>query len=178
MMPIRLNLLPARKKIWFASMIRFLFIKEMLEFTIFTCAIMAIAHLLGWLLLTQTLNDLASSSLLVNREYPIVNQDIRQINKLTKDVATASANYGALSPYLVSLAQTLPTGIVLSRLDIDHTGKNVNISGVAKTRDVLLDYQNVVSHLSWLESASAPAPQLFQKEDIGFDITARLKENY
>lgn len=158
-------------------MVRFLFIKEMLEFTIFTCAIIAIANLLGWLILTQTLHDLATSSLLVNRESPAVNQNIRRINTLTKEVVFASAGYIPFTPYVITLAQNLPKNISLSALNIDRGDGIVSLSGVAKTRAALLDYQKTIATIPWLENPTTPTSQLFQKENIAFEIRAHIKDS-
>lgn len=157
-------------------MVRYLFIKEMLEFTIFTCAILAIAYLFSWFVLIQTLNDLAASSLLVNRELPTVNKEIRRLNTTTKGIAISGATYVPVTPYIKDIAATLPLTIRLTNIAIDIDGGAVNIAGIAKTRADFLKYQKFLSALPWLEGVSTPTSQLFQKENVSFEISARLKK--
>lgn len=173
---LRLNLLPPQKKTGLAAVIRYLFAKEMLEFTIFTCALLAIAHLLSWFVLTQTLNDLASTSLLVNRELPTVNQEIRAINALTREIGLAGKGYAPVTPVINGLAAATPPDIRITALAIDNNSGAVSISGVARTRAALIDYQKILGTLPWLEGFNAPASQLLQKENIAFDIRALLKK--
>ncbi|MBI5729373.1 MAG: PilN domain-containing protein [Candidatus Magasanikbacteria bacterium] len=176
MMTLRLNLLPPQKKTGLAAMVRYLFAKEMLEFTIFTCALLATAYLSSWYVLSQALNDLASSSLLVNRELPTVNQEIRRINTLTKEIGLSGAGYAPVTPYIIQIASTLPPAIRLTSLTIDTGSGAVGIAGMAKTRAAFLDYQKILSASPWLEGVNTPTSQLFQKENVNFEIRARLKK--
>ncbi|KKW33891.1 MAG: hypothetical protein UY79_C0010G0008 [Parcubacteria group bacterium GW2011_GWA2_53_21] len=157
-------------------MIRYLFAKEMLEFTIFTCALLATAHLLSWFVLAQTLNDLAATSLLVNRELPTVNQEIRAINALTREIGLAGAGFAPLTPRIVDIASALPPEIRLTALTIDNNTGAISLAGIATTRAAFLDYQKIISVLPWLEGVNTPASQLFQKENISFEIRAHLKK--
>lgn len=175
MMILRLNLLSPQKKTGLAVMIRYLFIKEMLEFTIFTCALLAIAYLFSWLLLSQTLDDLASSSLLVNREFPTVNQEIHAINVTIKEITLAGASYAPVTPYIIQLATTLPPTIHLTSISIDTESNAVRLTGVAQTRAAFLDYQNVLGSITWLKGLNTPTSELFQKENINFEIRAQLQ---
>lgn len=174
MMILRLNLLPTEKKTKFASTVRFLFAKEMLEYVIFTCAVLAIANLLGWFILTETLTNLAAASLLTSREFPGVNQDVRRINALTKELALASDGYVQLTPRLVEIAGALPPEIRLTAVSLDRGTGTLVVSGVAKTRAALLTYETTVKGYPWVEKVTSPTSQLFQKENINFELKAHL----
>lgn len=176
MMTLRLNLLSPQKKTGLAAIVRYLFTKEMLEFTIFTCALLATAYLFSWYVLTQTLNDLAASSLLVNRELPTVNQKIRGINSMTKEISLSGAAYAPVTPYITEMASALPPTIRLTSITIDTGSGNFTITGLAKTRIAFLDYQKIINLLPWLEGANSPVSQLFQKENVSFEIRAHLKK--
>lgn len=176
MMNLHLNLISPAKKKRFFTLAHFLFIKEILELIIFTAALLAVIYLVGWLVLTRTLNDLAQSSLVVNREIPAVNREIRKLNLLVGEIARSGENFSPLSPLLLELAKTLPADIRLTGLTLDKTNGSFIISGMAKTRADLLAYQETIGKLSWLEGTSAPTSQLFQKENINFEIRGRLKD--
>lgn len=176
MIDLQLNLLSPAKKKHYYQFFRFLFIKETLEFIMVACCLVAIMHLVGWLLLTATLNDLAASSLVVNKESVVHNQEIKNINALMKEFLTAGDDYAMLSPHLMQLSTTLPPDIKLNAVVLDRTNKSIVISGLAATRDSLLRYVTMVRQLTWIGSFAEPASSLFQKENINFEIRAPLQQ--
>lgn len=175
MKTLRLNLLSPHKREKLKSLVRFLFIKKLLEMGIFTVALLAITHLLGWLMLTQTVNDLASSSLLVNRDFTHYNQEIKKINTTFKQLTLAAQEFIPLTPKILDIANTLPPDIQLSSISIDRATNSLVISGTAKTRNALLNYSKELGTIAWIDTVSAPRSQLLQKENISFEIRATLK---
>lgn len=167
-----LNLLPPVKKIKLRQLVQFIFIKELLEFTILTCALLGIIYLAGWLVLTDSLNNLAASTTAINRDYSRYNQEIVQLNSTIRKLNTASGAYAPLTPKLLELATTLPPDIRLMNVTLDRVSKTITISGIAKTRAALLSYQTILSNLPWLKTVRVPTSDLFQKENLGFQITA------
>lgn len=174
-MNIRLNLLSPDKKAKFINLAGFLFVKELLEMVIFTATILAMAFMMGWIIISETLQNLVASSLANNREQPTVNKDIRQINWLTREIVAAGQNNNQVLPKIVELATSLPAGIKLSAISLDNLTGEVTIDGTAQNRDILIDYQKVIKSLSWIADSRAPASQLLQKENINFEIRAQIK---
>jgi hypothetical protein len=154
---------------------RFLFIKEMLEFTILTVSMLAMMYLFAWWVITQAMADVVSSSLLVNRDTPPINRDIQELNRLSRNVNLSSQDYAQLSPLLFELSAILPDNIKLIAIDFDRQRNSVSFSGTASTRDALINFQKVVSEIKWLSGVSAPASQLFQKENISFEMRGTLQ---
>ncbi len=175
MLQLRLSLLSPSKKQLLHKLVRFLFTKELLEIVIFTCSLLAITHLVGWLILTQTVVDLAQSSLIVNRAVPAYAQNINHTNKIIKDVFAAGQDFDLLSARIITLANAQPNDIRLTSLEIDRDRSMVLIDGVAATRDSLLAYEKILSSIPWLTDVSAPASQLFEKENVGFELQMKLK---
>lgn len=175
MMNLKLNVLSPKRKARLTTLVRFLFTKELLEFVVFTCALLAITHLLGWLVLTDELHDLAASSLLVNRGYPTINKDVHDINTLTKNISITGARYVPLSPLLLKLITTLPSTIKISSLSIDRASQTLVLLGTAETRDALLHFQTVMETLPDLGPITVPTSQLLQKANITFELHAPLK---
>ena len=169
-----LNLLSPSKKDRLEKLIKFIFIKNILETALIIFALLATALLWSWLLLVDRYDSLSQTSLLVNRTYSAYNQEIRQINRLIKDVNSASASYVTLSPNLLELAEILPPEIKLNALEIDLLGGAFIMSGTALTRDDFLNWRQKIGGLNWLSDIQTPASQLFQKENIGFEIKAKL----
>jgi Tfp pilus assembly protein PilN len=136
---------------------------------------LAMMYLFAWWVITQAMSDVVSSALLVNREAPPVNREIQELNRKTRNVSLSSQEFYQLTPLIVELAQKLPGDIRLAGVDIDRVKNTVNISGVAATRDALLSFQKVITEIKWIKGATAPTSQLFQKENINFEIRGTLQ---
>ncbi len=156
-------------------MTRFLFIREMLEMIILTASILAIIYLAGWLVLVQAINDLAASTLLVNKEFPKYNQDIKLINKAVRDFNSSAAGFTRILPDIQDIAKNLPGNIRLTALSVNRADNTVSLSGVAADRDALLNYVKIVNSIPWLEGAANPTSLLFTKENVPFDLKVKIK---
>lgn len=175
MLSLRINLLSPDKRHSFKSLMKFLFVKEMLEFAILTASMLAMMYLFAWWVLAQAMSDVVSSSLLVNREAPPINKDIQELNRQTKNINLSSQDFYPLSHLIFELSNVLPSDIKLVGVEFDRQKNSVTISGTAATRDALLNFQKVVSDLKWIVAVTAPTSQLFQKENITFEIKGSLQ---
>ncbi len=175
MIPIYLNLLSDFKKTKLEQMVKFLFIKNLLEITLVTFSVLAIILLWSWMALTQQFNELLSSALSVNQERFYYNHDIKQINILSKGLLDASAGYLNTSPYLIELINYVPANIKINSIVIDRASNSFVISGTAADRQALLDYQNILNGLSFIQDCQIPFSQLLQKTNINFELRAQLK---
>jgi Tfp pilus assembly protein PilN len=132
-------------------------------------------YLFAWWVIIQAMTDVVTSSLIVNRETPPINREIQELNRLTRNTNLSSQDYAQLSPILFDLISILPNNIKLVAVDIDRQRNSISFSGTASTRDALINFQKIISEVSWLNGASAPTSQLFQKENISFEIRGTLK---
>lgn len=169
-----LNLLSPAKKARLRSLIKFLFLREHLELFVLTVTLLAIMHLVGWLMLSRLFSDLAASTLLINRDFANYNQEIRRLNQLVKTLDRSSRDFVLLSPILWELASILPATVELHAITVDRVAGQLVLLGTAKTRETLLTYQSQLGALSWLKEVNAPPSQLLQKENIDFKIRAAL----
>jgi hypothetical protein len=175
MMSLRLNLLSPDKRKNFTNVVRFLFIKEMLEFLILTVTILALMYLFAWWIITNAMIDVVQSALLINRETPPINRDIRDLNTKTRNLNSSSQDFVALMPRLSEFFKALPDDIKLVGIDLDRKKNSFVISGTASTRDALLNFQKIIGSINWVQGVTAPTSQLFQKENISFEIRGTLK---
>ena len=172
---LAINLLPTRKKENLEKLVRFIFFKEILEVILIVCAFVAMTMLWGWILLQEQFNYLSQSALLVNKEFSHYNQDIRKINFTIKALDTSSQKFSPLTPKIKQLIDEMPADIKISSMDINRIKGIFYISGTAKTRDALLNFQNLIKNYTWLDELQTPTSQLFQKDNISFEIQAKLK---
>lgn len=172
---IKINLLPERKKENLQKLIRFIFFKEMLEVMFLVSSFIAMTMLWGWILLQEQYNYLSQSALLVNKEFSKYNQEVRKINFIVKSLNTSNQNWFPLTPKLNELITKLPADIKLSTINLNRESGVFQISGTAKTRDGLLNFQSSLKSYDWLSDFQTPTSQLFEKENISFEFKAKLK---
>lgn len=174
MMVLRINLLSPTKKSKLKQLVRFLMIKELLELILLTVSLLGITHILGWLVLTSFLSDLAASTTTINRDYTHRNQEILSVNSQIHTLQEASADFVPLSPRLYEIISSLPSDVRLTSFEINRTNQMLIISGIAKTRFSLLNYQQVLEKIPWAGTLDIPPSQLFQKDNVGFEIHAPI----
>ena len=170
-----INLLSKDKRTRLEHLTKFIFVRDILEIVLLVYAILAIVLVWSWMVLQEDFNNLAESSVLVNREYSKYNQEIKQVNTTIRNFNQASKYYLPISPKLSEIINFLPKEIKLSSLEFDRTQNKITLSGVALTRDALLQYQTILKSTPWLENIETPTSQLFQKENISFEVKANTK---
>lgn len=144
----------------------------MLELSMLTAALLGIVNVLGWTMLTYTLNGLAESAFLVQRKNTKLSQQIRSANLLFAEAARSGEAFAPLTPKLVELAAILPADIKISQLIFERGQEQATFAGTAKTREALLGFQQALAGLSWIREVRAPSSQLFQKDNINFEFRA------
>jgi|GEM_PF-573687 len=170
-----LNLLSKEKRGRLEHLTKFIFIRDILEMVLLIYTVLAMVLLWSWIVLQEDSNNLAESSTLVNREYSKYNQAIREVNSDIKNLNSISQYYLPISPKLSEVINILPKDIKINALNIDRLQNNITLSGTALTREALLNYQEVLKKITWLENITTPTSQLFQKENISFEVKAKLK---
>lgn len=170
-----INLLSKDKRTRLEHLTKFIFVRDILEIVLLVYAVLAIILVWSWMVLQEDFNNLAESSVLVNREYSKYNQEIKQVNTTIRNFNQASKYYLPISPKLSEIINSLPKEIKLSFLEFDRTQNKITLSGVALTRDALLQYQTILKSTPWLENIETPTSQLFQKENISFEVKANTK---
>ena len=169
------NLLPDRKKDGLEKLIKFLFCKEILEMILLVAAFLSMTLLWGWIILQEHFTSLSASALLVNKEFSRYNQEVQKINFTIKTLKSSSFGFSPISTKIVDFINKLPPDIKITSLNFSRENGIFAISGVAKTRTALLNLQNLLQKFDWLEQVQSPTSQLFQKENINFEIKAKTK---
>jgi hypothetical protein len=170
-----INLLSKEKRGRLEHLTKFIFVRDILEIVLLIYTILAIVLLWSWRVLQENFNNLAESSVLVNREYSKYNQEIRQINGNIRNFNQAAKNYSTFSPKTAEIITTLPPTIKINSLELDRRQSKAVLSGTALTRGDLLNYQKVLKQINWLGNTETPTSQLFQKENINFEVKAQIK---
>lgn len=175
-MIVKLNQLDPEKKKKLISMTKFLFVKNMLEFVIIITSLLAVILLWSWLVLVDEFQDLSESALLLSRGFSSQNKEIREVNKSIKMLDLSSKGYLAMTPKILELFQNLPPNIKLKSVDLVRCANDLLLIGTATTRQALLDYKKTLENMSWIVSLDSPTSQLLQKENVDFEIEAKLTD--
>jgi len=172
---IDLNLLPPRKKKRIKNLIKFIYSKEILQTTILICSLTATVLVWNWIVLQEGFYELTLNSITANPQQFAYNQEIKKINKITKDIGIAGKSYMPISPKLLEITHSVPDSIKINLINLDRKKQTLTLSGTAKTRNDLISYENSFKNISWIEKVEAPISKLFQKDNINFEFKTKLK---
>lgn len=112
----------------------------------------------------------------LNQSYTYYNQRVEMINRHIAAVNQAGSNYGLLTPRFWSIISTLPGNIQLKNLNLSLEQNNrVVLNGIAESREALLQYEQILGKISWVEKVYLPTSQLLQKDNINFSIEISAK---
>lgn len=174
-MDINFNLLPMVKKNRLEYITNFLLLKDILQLVIIISSILAATLIWSWIFLENDFAALAASAAAVNHEYYTYNQDVKNINDLVRNINLANQNFVPIFPKAKELIASLPNDIKINSIQVDRRAQTLTLTGTALTRSALLHYQDVLNKISWITQVETPASQLFQKSDINFEFTAKLR---
>lgn len=177
-----LNLLPDKLRESFAS-------KKLSFIMGLAAALLAVASLTFAVLIVLKHQELSYQRLAVENE----RQSLQQLIFGTRygEIKTAMSDFNTEVRALVSVQNSLfsvpallddissniPKGVSISSLNFDDADLSVEISGVAKNRDVLLETQKNFEDAEYVEEVIAPRSNFDDKYDISFFIKLKLKFN-
>lgn len=175
MMSLNLNLLPVTKKKELRLIMRLNILK-----TIFIYGAMVLVLLLLFLplinlLLTEQLNNLTGNSSLIGSGHGNYNRRVLDINTKIKNLNLAGDKFSLLTPRLLEIIKTTPPDIQLKHIGLNLNGQELTLPGTALTREALLNYEQVLKKITWVENTDLPKSQLLQKQNVSFQIKLKIK---
>lgn len=174
-MRIKLNFLHGEDKKAVSSIARMAWMRNILRCLFLILCLFDTALVLLFLLLSDQANTLAQQTRAANQRYSYYNTEVSRINNEISQLSEAGQNYGVLTPRFWSLINAVPPNIQLSLVNLDLAANSINIPGIAKDRDALLAFENILADLPWVEKTYLPKSQLLQKEQINFQIQITVK---
>lgn len=171
---ITLNLIPPLQKKELRLLRVFIVIKNVIIYLLLYVTVAAIILLCAKLILQNNFNQVVADYNLNNRTGQLLGQEIKQFNQKLINIQTIQADYTAWSEFLISVNELLPNDVVLYNITLDKQTKEIQISGRAKTRQALLDYQQKLNASAYLEKVEIPLSTLLEKENIDFTIISKF----
>ncbi len=172
---LHLNLVSVEKRNKLEKLIKFLFTKNILELVMLFCILIALTLLWTSLTLTGEFTAATPGANQRSSEYSVYSQDAATINTAVRNINLASMGAVSTTPKLIALIEQIPGDIKLSSLNFDRKANTLTLSGTARTRDALLNLQEILKKISWIEKSSAPLSQLFTASDVSFEIKSTLQ---
>lgn len=175
MMPLRLNLLSPEKRKHLHNTVLFQFVKSVLEILLIIFCLSGIVLLGAQTVLEDYFNDLTNTIVFLQSKQTKTNREVREINAIVINIEKIQKEFQSVAKYLPLITNSIPNNITLHMLRLNFTGKNVTLSGEARTRDALLLLAEQIKKLECIQSVDMPISNLTKKEDVVFSLNASLK---
>ncbi|MBI4427369.1 MAG: PilN domain-containing protein [Candidatus Magasanikbacteria bacterium] len=156
-------------------MVRFQFIKNILEIILIVTCVIGIAMLGGEWVLGGYFNDLNVTISSLQNRYAETNKTVKTLNEKLKRIDFIQNLYQPVSPLLPDIATAMPDDANLTALNLNLKNKNLSLTGFAANRDDLLILQSRLEKIAWIQTVDIPVDQLTKKDNINFSFSAAIK---
>lgn len=170
MLPTRLNVLSPEKQKHLQKMIRGEFIRTSLGVAIIVLSVIGMALLAGRAVLHSYFADLADTIHAVNVTTKDKNAKIELANTRISLAERLLAEEYYWPDALTTIAEAVPSGVLLSKIMMNSEDSIVILTGVATTREDLLALAESLRGVSGTGLVDIPISQLTQQENISFTI--------
>ena len=171
---INLNLLSPQQKEALQTQVFCALVERFTAVVVFLTILLTLTFIGVKIGLADQLKVIESGQLLSN-EYTSTNADTRDINAAGRRLEQLQNASVALSPIVQDLLVRVPKGVQLSSLNLDARSQGFSVSGVADTRDKLLEFEESLRGSPYLANVENPLNNLFQKTNANFTMTAALQ---
>ncbi|MDP2708670.1 MAG: hypothetical protein Q8O93_01285 [bacterium] len=138
----------------------------------------AIILLTAKIILQLKFNDIVEQTTLVTKNNQGYNNKVRGINAKINFVEKIQEDFFVWSDLLKTLADIAPKDINLYYLKINAEDQTFKIKGKAGWRESLLTFKEKMDNLPILYDIDFPIKNILEKENIDFEINAKLKLDY
>ena len=128
------------------------------------------------IVLESYLDELSQQNKIANSKTDITVSTVDEINKKLGEVSNMQRNEINWLNLLELISNNTSNDIKYSRISMDKTGGLV-LAGQSKTRDGLIKIKKFLDEAPFLSDIDFPISNLLEKDDINFNITAKIK-NY
>jgi Tfp pilus assembly protein PilN len=170
-----LNLLPPDRRRRYDELMMFLFVKRITIFLFcfficVTCVLVGAQTYIQNSIEKQRSTTAQYQSRVEQSSGSTLDGKIRDFNTLLSSVQALQKDYRQWTPILLELSEATPTGVTLSRLEIDGGQQQILAAGAAATRTDLLDFVNRITASPHFDEPASPISNLLQRENISFEI--------
>lgn len=181
MMNLNLNFLPKESRKRLVAISRLAWCANILRCGAIFMILFNTFLFLTYFVLSEQNSMMAKRSDELTQNYSYYGDKVNDINKKVNAISQAGRNFALLTPRFWTLIEILPPDIQLKNINLStsQTG-SLTINGLAKTRESLIAFEQVLKTIPWITKTNLPTAQLLEKKDINFAIeltTAPAKNN-
>lgn len=103
------------------------------------------------------------------------NNRTQKINSKLKFVSAIQSDFVVWSKMIEDLSTITPANVSIDLVKLDLTNKDIKLRGIAKQRSGLLELKNNLEKSDTYVNTELPIKNLLEKENINFEINAKLK---
>ncbi|MCU0679044.1 MAG: hypothetical protein MUC28_01180 [Planctomycetes bacterium] len=172
---LTLNIIPdtLKKEIEFRTVYRLT--KNFLAWFIIALVIYSIIILAALYFLEQHLAETIVQANLITKNTGNYTNKVKNINNQLNAISNVQGEFVKWSSFLEKFSSSINDDIALSRLSLDRNQNTIYLSGTARTRDGLLALKDGMEKIGYFSDISFPIKNLLEKNDIAFEINAKIK---
>lgn len=172
---ISLNLLSPSQKEYLRYEHIYLTIRTVISLVLTFTVIISGMFMAARLMLQDNFAELLTSTTRVNERSRPVDREISNLNGTLRDTQNIQTNFVKWSSVLTTIAKAIPENIQVNYMNLEAKNHVFNLNGLAKRREDFLKLEESLKQLPLLEEVSSPTSNLLLRENVSFQITARLK---
>lgn len=178
---INLNLLSTKEKDRIKLKKNFLLTKNVIFVISLALIIIIISLLSTRIILNIYAKDFEKTlenekNLLSTTKRASLEKSTKELNTQLNMISYIQKEYVKWSKILIDSAKVVPNGVKINSLELNKNNKKVTILGLAKNREVLLEFQNNLKNLNYFANITSPLSNLLTKENIEFQFTGELSQ--
>ena len=173
---ITINLISKEEKIKFKKDRLYSSLKEAVTLLLLFISIVAIMLWVSYYYLENQLVDLEMTNAIQIKSNEDINNRVTSVNKKITEIENIQNNFVYNHKITEKIASVISPGITYQQVKIYNLQKSLEVSGLAKTRQSLLDFKNNLEQQAWITKVDLPMSSLIEKENNQFNI--KIEINY
>jgi len=167
---IALNLIPREQKTLLKNTRLYAVCKEAVTLLFLFATIISIMLWISRFYLEQDLADLVVANAANIKSNEATNQRIMNINQKISLVNGIESNFISPRQVIEAVSLAVPENIELKSIDFYRQQSSIELAGVAKTRNDLLQFKNKLNSIGWIKAVNLPISALIDKDNNQFTI--------
>jgi len=147
------------------------FIQNIVAVVFIVLAVFSIFSVLAQMFLQSYFADVALQSIRTQNPTKQINERVLSINETVRASHAIQAQYHAWSPILVLIANTIPDSIEIHHIQLHYATKQLQLSGVAPSREALLELKAHLESLDAIAMVDIPLRDLTTHDQINFSLS-------
>lgn len=104
-------------------------------------------------------------------EYRTIKQEVSDYDALLESVVSVSRERLTWVPLLIQLLEILPEAATIETIEINGEASQISFSGATDTRASLVDFEEQLRALPWMEELAAPSSNLLRRSNPEYSFT-------